>query len=151
MKYFALSNISHDGKNYGRGDAIDLSDKAAEELLEAGVIQTEKVADAPKPVAPVPEDTVPQPKAGGEPTVSGEPSLDRQDEPAQRTEAADVTPVVSESMTRKEVDEIAAKEGVEQAAVEAAATKADVVALIEDKRADKPASAEREVDASADL
>jgi hypothetical protein len=153
MKYFALSNIAHDGKNYGRGDAIDLSDKAAEDLLEAGVIQTEEVADVPAPAAPAPADDAPaEPKAGGERSESGEPSLDHQDA-AQRTEAVDVTPIVSESMTRKELEDVAETVGISEAQMESAKTKADLVELINERRTavEKPAPAESEVDASVDL
>lgn len=151
MKYFALSSIMHDGKNYGRGEALELSDKQAKDLLDAGVIQTEEVKDAPKPAAAAPQEEAPDPKVGGGRAESGEPSLDTPEAP-QRAEAKDVGPKVSEDMTRKELEKAARKEGVSKDDVAAASTKADIVELIEKKRAQEPAApAAPEVDASADL
>jgi hypothetical protein len=147
MKYHALSTIKHDGRKYRRGDAIELSGKHAEDLLEAGVIQKEKVGDAPEAAAAPSEEPQAEPKVGGARSESGEPSLDAQDAP-QRAEAEDVTPAVSERMTREELEKAAAKEGIKKDAVEAASTKADLVTLIENHRAGTGAEAE---DASADL
>jgi hypothetical protein len=151
MKYHALSTIKHDGRKYRRGDAIEVSGKQAEDLLEAGAIQEEKVGGAPEPAPDAPAEEAAQPKAGGERAESGEPSLDGQDAP-QRAEAEDVSPKISESMTRDELEKIARKEGIGKDDLKAAATKADVVELIEKKRAEEPAPSQApEVDASADL
>ena len=151
MKYFALSSIAHDGKNYGRGDALELSGKQAKDLLDAGVIQAKEVKDAPKPAAAAPQEEAPEPNVGGDRNESGEPSVDGKDAP-KRAEAKDVGPKVSESMKRDELEKAARKEGISKDDIAAAATKADIVELIEKKRAQAPADpACPEVDASADL
>lgn len=46
MKYQALQPIKHDGETVEPGDSIDLSDKAAKPLLDAGVIATPADAKA---------------------------------------------------------------------------------------------------------
>jgi hypothetical protein len=74
--------------------------------------------------------------------------VDGKDAP-QRAEAKDVGPKISESMTRPELEKAARKEGISKDDIAAAGNKADLVELIEKKRAEEPA--EPEVDASADL
>ena len=134
--YYVYGNLNHDGKDYRRGDMIDLSDEAASTLLQIGVIGNESLP--PQEAAPVPEpakDVPAEPVAGGEPATSGEPSIDANEPAAVQTEAVDVTPQVSERMTREELEGVAAKEGVAPEAVQAASTKASLVSLIEANRA----------------
>src|SRR3954469_25127946 len=147
--YFVYSNLNHDGKEYQRGDKVTLPSSAAERLLELGVVGREKVeAAAPAPVAT--QEAVPEGKVGGEPESSGEPSIYTPEANASPSEAADVTPQVSDRMTRAELEEIADKEGIAKEAVAAADTKANLVDLIEANRnpATAPAPAESEVNAS---
>jgi hypothetical protein len=76
--YFVASNLTHDGKEYKRGDRITLADEVANPLVDAGVIQIAEI-EVPEP-AQEPEASVPQAAdvalVGGQETTSGEPSLD---------------------------------------------------------------------------
>src|SRR4051812_32936150 len=115
MKYYVQRNLNHDCKEYQRGDALDLADdsKALPVLLDAGVIST----DAPREEAPetAPAEATDEHQnrslqqirreglVGGAPSQSGEPSLDGQDAADVPSEEEDVTPEVSEKMTRAEL------------------------------------------------
>ena len=97
--YFVASNLNHDGKEYKRGDTIELADASA--LIAAGVLQTEPVeAPAPASEAPV-EPERPQAadvaEAGGKVTVSGEPSLDGVQTEATDDDAKEVGPMADMS------------------------------------------------------
>src|SRR4051812_39824188 len=76
MQYFTSTNLKHDGTDYQRGDAIELSQGAAEALLGMGLIQTEPVADVPEAEIPIASEPQVQPEVGGKPLDTGEPSLD---------------------------------------------------------------------------
>jgi hypothetical protein len=92
--YYVASNLTHDGTAYMRGDTIELEDASA--LLSAGVLQTEPIA-APAPAQDAP--VVPeQPQAadaadaGGQATVSGEPSLDGKEADDENDQTEEVGP-----------------------------------------------------------
>jgi hypothetical protein len=148
-KYYVYSNLNHDHKEYHRGDRIELSDEQASTLFQLGVIGNDKpeVAEAPAPVTP--QEAPAEPVAGGTTEDSGEPSIDAPSADSAPTETVDVTPKVSERMTREELEAIAANEGIASEAVQAASTKASLVDLIEANRA--PADAAPAEDPSANL
>lgn len=154
-QYYVRTGLHHDGKAYGPGDRVSLSEKAAARLLASGVISAEKAPDpAPAPSndriqAPERKAELREAKVGGEPASSGEPSLDAQ-QPDERVEAEDISPKL-EDMSRAQLDEQAAKEGVEAELVSKAPNKAAVIDLINGKRADAQQPDEPAVDASADL
>lgn len=54
--YPVLDNLSHDGRDYAAGDAVDLSEEAAAPLIAAGVIDD-------KPGKPKAEAKQAEPKA----------------------------------------------------------------------------------------
>lgn len=133
MTYSVYSNLVHDGRAYSRGDVIELSEAVAAPLIEAGVVGTEPVTDAPARAEAPAASTAIDATIGGTPADTGEPSLGAPTAPAD-TEAVDVTPVVSERLTREELETIARKEGVAADAIEGASTKASLVSLIEANR-----------------
>lgn len=80
--YFVCSNLTHSGTEYKRGDTVELSPEAAVSLLDAGVIQTDKI-EVPAPVASE-EDAnsnaaIDLAVVGGAATKTGEPALDAKD------------------------------------------------------------------------
>src|SRR4051794_36515477 len=115
MKYYVLRNLNHDGKDYQRGDTLDLPDdsKAAPVLLDAGVISTDAPREEAPETAPAAEEPAPKPEVGGAPNQSGEPSLDGPDTADAPSEEEDVTPEVSEKMTRAELEALAAEKGTD--------------------------------------
>lgn len=158
-QYYVRTGLHHDGKAYGPGDRVSLSEKAAARLLASGVVSAEKAPDpAPAPSnaraqTPEQKEELRAAKVGGEAANSGEPSLDAQ-QPAERKEAEDISPKL-EDMNRAQLDAQAAKEGVEAELVSKAPNKAAVIDLINGKRADaqQPAQAPQEPanDPSANL
>lgn len=94
--YFVTGNLSHDGKEYKRGDTIDLVELAAPALIEMGIISKVEPAD----VVAAPVAIVEEPKeaeVGGEPSTSGEPSIDQSDTKAADGDARDITPGITTS------------------------------------------------------
>ena len=88
--YYALSNVLHDNKPYSRGDAIEMTDVNA-----ANVLLKDKIISRSKPsldsdFAPVEEESDEDKaldaedimSAGGQPSNSGEPSVDGQESQA---------------------------------------------------------------------
>jgi len=145
MKYFVLSQVKHDGKDYRRGDTISLDDPTA--LLAAGVIQQEPLDSETIAEAPVQEPETPRsPEVGGSVAQTGEPSIDGTPEAA-GDDAADVTEEVSERMSRQELEERARQAGVADETIAAAPNKG---ALVEAISASKQAS-DSEDDVSANL
>lgn len=153
MKYYVLSRLNHNTKIYEKGHEIDLEkgSDAATALLDAGVISTEPI-DAPSTAttAPVEDEAAKQPEVGGSRPETGEPSLDGEGDSNTSGDAEDVTPVVSERMTRDELEAAAREKGVDEKEIEAAPNKGALVDLI---TAHKPAEEpkEPEVDPSANL
>lgn len=143
-KYYVYGNLNHDGREYGRGEQVSLPEDAAQPLLEAGVIGTDKV-EAPAP-AEAPQEPAREANVGGAPEVSGEPSIDQPAADTAAAEAEDVTPKVSERMTREELEDAAKAAGISDETIALAKTKASVVELITHAVADEP-----EHDASANL
>lgn len=152
MKYYVCSNLNHGGEEFKRGDRVDLSDHDAKPLLDIGVISTDPVREPEAAAATEEAPAADAAKVGGQPAATGEPSIDGQAAEPARAEAEDVTPKVSERMTREELEAAAAGEGVDEAAVKAAGTKAELVGVIESHRAAKDgAPARADADPSADL
>ena len=152
MIYHVLANLNHDNREYQRGDTIELSegDSAARRLLELAVISTDPAPVVGAPATPEPEAPDRQPEVGGTRTETGEPSLDGQADQGSSSEAEDITPVVSEKMTRQELEDLAREKGIEEAEIEAAPNKGALVDLIiTEKPAEEPA--EPEADPSANL
>jgi hypothetical protein len=177
MEYFVTGNLNHDGREYNRGDVIDLADnsKAEAHLLATGVITTEpEIANA---VVPAPEATPePQPEVSGKPLETGEPSIDGRAPERSGDNATDVTPggmralspdvrpdgdmspvkgsdapaEPTEAMTRAELEDIAAAEGISADDAVDAPNKAALIDLILENRTVKPAD-EPENDPSANL
>lgn len=155
MKYKVLLNIKHDGDEYAPGTTIELDEAQATRLIEAGVISDGSKAEQVAPEeeqeqAPeLPEQPI-EPKVGGEPTQSGEPSLDG-NQPEKKDTATDVTPVVVEAhegMKRDKLEAIAQNKGVDEAAIKAAPNKRALVDLITGK---KEGSEDETPDPSANL
>jgi hypothetical protein len=144
-KYYVYGNLNHDNESYERGDTIDLEGDVALHLSSSGVVGKEKAEKAPVPAPQPAQEPEAEPEVGGAPTQSGEPSVDTQEAESAATEAVDVTPQVSERMTREELEGIARQEGISDETIELASTKKAVVELIEHARADKG------VDPSANL
>lgn len=132
--FYVLTNVNRDLKDYVRGDilSLDPSSKDAADLLDAEAIQADPIADMPVVAAPEVQEAaaVAQPAVGGEATVTGEPSIDGQPDAAPAGDAQDITPDVSEKMTRDELEAAAKDQGHDQAVVEAAPNKAALVDLI---------------------
>ncbi len=156
MKYHVLANLNHDNREYQRGDTIELSDgdSAARRLLELAVISTDPAPVDGTPAEPEPEAPDRQPEVGGTPNATGEPALDGRDDTSSSSEGEDVTPVVSEKMTRPELEALAREKGIEAAVIEAAPNKGALVDLITTpKPAEEPTEpqAEPQADPSANL
>ncbi len=129
--YYVRKTVSHNGKRYSRGETVDI-EGSAEQMLAAGVIQEGPVeATSPEKNEDKPEN---EPTVGGDKNELGEPSIDGRDD-GERTEATDVTVEVTEDMKRDELEAIAIKEGVTEAAISDAPNKAALVDLIKEKRA----------------
>jgi hypothetical protein len=93
MKYFVYSNLNHDGKEYTRGNVIEITDLAAPALIEMGVIGHEAIPeDAPAPVVEEAEQVVEEAVAGGAVAQSGEPSADGPVEEVSVAETPEVQP-----------------------------------------------------------
>jgi len=156
MNYHVLLNLKHNGRAYQRGDTVEIeaATKAAAILLADGVISETPIPEVAVPqnreLVVAPEDKVRKPKVGGAPVETGEPSMDGRDDQGSSSEAEDVTPIVSEKMTRQELEDLAREKGIEEAAIEAAPNKGALVDLITTpKHAEEPT--EPEADPSANL
>jgi hypothetical protein len=142
-KFYVVNHVNHDLTDYLPGSTISLDPEsdAATELLEAGAIQTDPLDAEPEAAAPEeeqPEGTA-QPAVGGTPPVTGEPSLDGEAPAASTGEAQDVTPEVSEKMTRADLEAAAQAAGIPTEAIQAAPTKAALVDTIAQHTATAPA------------
>jgi hypothetical protein len=167
MEYFVSGNLRHNGRKYKRGDTIALGDGAAAPLLQAGVIQTEPLSDAPDVTPPVAEPPT-QPVVSGTPVQTGEPSIDGRQDPERRVDnAQDVTPPVdtgmralspdvraaapnapqqsseaptepSEDMKREQLEELAVSEGISEQDAVNAPNKGALVELILKHRKGEP-------------
>ena len=152
MNYHVLGNLNHDGKAYTRGDVVDLEEgsKVATHLLEAGVVSSSPI---PEVVAPQNRELVveksKQPAVGGTPLESGEPSFDGRDDQGSSSEAEDITPVVSEKMTRQELEDLAREKGIDEEEIEDAPNKGVLVDLIINAAEPTEPSEEPEEDPSA--
>jgi hypothetical protein len=148
MKYYVFNNLRHDGEDHLKGSQVEFDEgsTAAQRLLASGVISTtppqEQVLDAPAPA-----EEASQPNVGGQAIQSGEPSVDGQPEAAVPSDATDVTPEVSEKMSRAELEEAARAKGIPDEQIDAAENKAALVGLM---TAPQEATAE-ENDPSANL
>lgn len=97
--YHVVGNLNHDGREYKRGDAIELHELTAPALIEMGVVQEEPVDAASQsstePAASAPRDAS---AAGGEPIQTGEPSLDGPEDEGETDTAREVGPMAQESV-----------------------------------------------------
>lgn len=113
QEYIVCSNLRRNGQRYAAGSTIVLDPSEAAPLIHAGTIQdgAEPADEAPETVAPVESSA----SVGGEPDSSGEPSIDGPRDAATRTEATDVSPVITDPKAAKEAapaEAQAAKPGV---------------------------------------
>lgn len=96
MEYKVTGNIQHDGQAFTDGDTIELTPEQAAPLIEVGVLENPNAPEDKEPEKPrvkkakKKKDDVPV--VGGEPTDTGEPSVDGKDEGPK--DAEDITPVV---------------------------------------------------------
>ncbi|MEK7992898.1 MAG: hypothetical protein AAB403_03740 [Planctomycetota bacterium] len=95
MQYFVSSNLNHDGKEFKRGDTVELSDQAASQLLAAGVVQSESIELAAPASSP---DTAPvrasdDATVGGRAMKTGEPSVDGSEATSDADTAKEVGPM----------------------------------------------------------
>lgn len=146
-QYFVLKNLNHDNAAYRRGDVVELPEAAAQSLIEAGVVSTEKPIDRisdphleriqsaeDKAAHRAKKEGIDAAKIGGDQPSTGEPSIDSPGEAsAQRAEAVDITPL--QDLKREELNELAKKEGIDAETIAAAPNKAAVIELIETNRA----------------
>ena len=148
MKYYVLSSLKHNGEHYLRGSGIELPEnsKDAKSLLDAGVISETTPEDAEFAPPSSSAETDRQPAVGGQAIHSGEPSLDDAQDTTAHDDAEDVTPEVSEKMTREELEEAARAKGISDEDIAAAPNKAALVDLIAPQEA-----ATEEHDPSANL
>ncbi|OJW18787.1 MAG: hypothetical protein BGO51_15565 [Rhodospirillales bacterium 69-11] len=83
---------------------------------------------------------------------TGEPSLDGRGEPGAEGQTKDITPEVSEKMTRPELEALAREKGLADAEIEAAPNKGALVEMIVGGTTPTPeADAEPAIDPSANL
>src|SRR5690242_18257298 len=128
MKFYVLSNLEHDGTSYPKGSTIELDESSdvAIRLVGAQVISTIPNREEVAAAAPAQEEQH-SPEVGGQTMDTGEPSLDGQQDASSSGDAQDVTPVVSEKMTRAELEEAAKATGITDADIEAAPNKGALV------------------------
>jgi len=76
--YFVKERVNHDGRQYERGEEINLDENTASRLLNSGVVSESPVVnEVATEVAPAPEDVKASLDGGGTaPVETGEPSLD---------------------------------------------------------------------------
>jgi hypothetical protein len=149
-KFHVVSNIMHDNAVLARGSTLvlDEASKEARSLLAAGAIQAEPLDVEPQDTAPEPQEEPKQPQVGGDASKTGEPSLDDPEPTAPDKDAQDVTPEVSEKMTRDELEKLAIEKGFDPDEVKEAPNKATLVDLI---TGEITPELEPEVDPSANL
>jgi len=154
MQYYVLGNLNHDNKAYTRGDVVELEkgSQAATNLLDTGIISKDPI---PEVVVPRNRDLVVEkgqkPEVGGEPVETGEPSIDGRDDQGSSSEAEDITPVVSEKMTRQELEDLAREKGIDEKEIEDAPNKGVLVDLITNASEPSEPTDEPEADPSANL
>ena len=104
MTYYVKSNILHNGSLLSKGEAVELPEEVAHDLIKTGVLSTEPVEKDVSRENITHEEAPKGPTAGGEtPKESGEPSLDGTESGVSGS-AKDVTPGTETVSATSDVD-----------------------------------------------
>lgn len=133
-KYYVCLNLTHDGEIYERHAVVELTEEQAAPLLADGVIAEEDPVDPTPPEnrqRVVSKSGSAKPKVGGEPSKSGEPSVDTTGSGTSEDEDVDL-----EKMSRAELEDYAVEAGISREDAEGAANKGALIEMIEEKQGD---------------